>query len=918
MNGRLLIYGVTLFSLLIVCTKNESVSYFKVDEIKGDATIVRRGESKSVDPDMSLRARDAIVVGDNSAVTIRLDDGSSLYIGANTSIRIAGAHRNDDDNKNICAVTLDYGDMYVTKDSNDSCSVEIGSENGVVTMRSGDAEITFVKEQSQLSVSVLSDSASVSIAGSSITVPACTNQSFTSGGQGPLEPITESQLVELKLWVPEAIVDVACRKSGCTASEPVVEQRPPVWVRSPKEVCAYGYVFTDVVKAVDPENGNITYKLIKGPAGLKIGAQDGGIWYIPKAAGAYEITIEAVDPDSMKTLMTYTLNVIEELGVLLSVKNIIPVNQPVTISASPVRGMKIKGPFKYRFDCDGDGVYETPSKGYGDLSKISYQYSKEGNYKVKVEIMNFAGMTATATKTITVHHPPRAVLRIAPSFGTTGSDFLLDATGSSDSHGNNDSIVVRFDVDGDGLWDIPSETGFLKEKKVAWSWRESGKYRVILEAMNQYGLADTTRAEVTISSSWIIDSVTAFDTVHVGDAVLFTSNISQNEYPIVKYEWSMDGDTVFEMNSEINSIKYAFSKSGQHTVYSKVTDSKEQSAVSFRNIQVVNASAELSAGGTYNVRINESVTLNGTAKDKDSRIESYGWDIDGDGTVDTVSETSPSLIYKFTKSGKKVVYFVVKTDDGAEWKDSAIVNVTNKKPIAVAGDDIISKRGRKVKLNGFGKDEDQNIVKYEWDFNGDGTFEFSSEVSGLTTHVFDTFSSAVLKVTDSDGESGFDTVKIVICPDNMVLNETKKFCVDKYEYPNKRGSVPQVDISFEDAKKLCADQGKRLCSADEWVAACKEGKDRYPYGRGYAQDRCNTIGNAYVKNKLAPSGEFSKCAGALGTVDMSGNAAEWVDGANPYAYGGSYQNGKDDTKCESKVQLERGRKYFYVGFRCCK
>ncbi|HMA64016.1 MAG TPA: putative Ig domain-containing protein, partial [Chitinispirillaceae bacterium] len=420
MNDRLLIYGVALFALLFVCTKNESVAYFKVDEVKGDATKVRSGESKSVDPDMSLRARDAIVVGDNSAVTIRLDDGSSLYIGANTSIRIAGVRHNDD-NKNVCAVTLDYGDMYVTKDSNDSCSVEIGSGNGVVTMRSGDAEITFVKELSQLSVSVFNDSASVLIAGSSITVPACTNQSFTSGKEGQLEPITESQLVELKQWVPAAIVDAACRKSGCIASEPVVEQRPPIWVKSPKEVCAYGFVFTDIVKAVDPERGNITYKLIKGPAGLTIGAQDGVISYIPRAPGAYEITIEAVDPDSMKISLTYTLNAIEELGVLLSVKNIIPVNQPVTISASPVRSAKIKGPFKYRFDCDGDGVFETPSKGYGDLSKISYQYSKEGNYKVRVEIMNAAGMTATTTKTITVHAPPRAVLRIAPSFGTTGS-----------------------------------------------------------------------------------------------------------------------------------------------------------------------------------------------------------------------------------------------------------------------------------------------------------------------------------------------------------------------------------------------------------------------------------------------------------------------------------------------------------------
>jgi formylglycine-generating enzyme required for sulfatase activity len=53
---------------------------------------------------------------------------------------------------------------------------------------------------------------------------------------------------------------------------------------------------------------------------------------------------------------------------------------------------------------------------------------------------------------------------------------------------------------------------------------------------------------------------------------------------------------------------------------------------------------------------------------------------------------------------------------------------------------------------------------------------------------------------------------------------------------------------------------------------------------------------------------------------MSGNAAEWVysAGGKPEVYGGSWQNGVERSMCNSKVQLERGKKYFYVGFRCCK
>jgi hypothetical protein len=917
MSRKIIVCGIAMLATLVVCTQRESVSYFQVDELKGDAIIVRSGESKSVDPDMNLKAHDAIVVGDNSAVTIGLHDGSSLYIGSNTSIKITGVNHKVD-KKAVCAINLENGNMYVLKDNNDSCSAEISTTTGVVTIQSGDAEIAFAKEMSQLSVSVFNDSVSVANSVGTVTVPACTNQNFTSGKLDQLGPIAESQLIELKQWVPAVIVDAALKKSGCIASEPIVEQLAPEWIKSPKELCASGTFFIDTVKAVDPERGTITYTLIKGPAGLSIGTQTGVIRYNPKSTGTFEISIDAIDPDSMKTSLNYLLNVTEDLGVLLNVQKIIPVNQMVSVSASPVRSAKVKGAFKYRFDCDGDGIFETPSGGYGDVSRVSYQYAKEGNFKVRVEIKNSDGKTAVAVKTVSVKAPPHAALRIMPSFGKTGSDFLLDATGSSDNQGNRDSLVVRFDIDGDGKWDIPSETGFLREKKVVWSWQASGRYKVIAEAVNQYGLADTTRAEVTVSSGLSIDSLTAFDTVHVSDSVLFTCYSGQSEFPIVRYDWSMDGDTVFEQNTETNVIKHAFSKSGQYMVLCKVTDDKEQSSVNFRNITVINATAELSAGGTYNIRINESVTLKGAAKDKDSRIVSYGWDVNGDGTVDSVSTTSSSLVYKFTKSGRKVVYFVVKTDDGAEWKDSAIVNVSNKRPIAQAGDDIVSKRGKKVKLNGLGKDEDQNIVKYEWDFDGNGTFDFSSQNSAQTTHVFDTFTVAILKVTDSDEETAVDTVKIVICSADMELNEKKKYCIDKYEYPNKKGKVPEVNVSFEDAQKLCSDNGKHLCTPEEWLAGCKEGKDRYPYGRGYEKDRCNTMGNAYVKNKLAPSGEFSKCSGALGTMDMSGNAAEWVDAGNPYIYGGSYQNGKDETKCESKVQLQKGKKYFYVSFRCCK
>ena len=40
----------------------------------------------------------------------------------------------------------------------------------------------------------------------------------------------------------------------------------------------------------------------------------------------------------------------------------------------------------------------------------------------------------------------------------------------------------------------------------------------------------------------------------------------------------------------------------------------------------------------------------------------------------------------------------------------------------------------------------------------------------------------------------------------------KRYCIDKYEYPNKEGVRPTVMNDFYMAQALCAEQGKRVCT----------------------------------------------------------------------------------------------------------
>ncbi|HXK17762.1 MAG TPA: hypothetical protein VNG33_08165, partial [Polyangiaceae bacterium] len=57
---------------------------------------------------------------------------------------------------------------------------------------------------------------------------------------------------------------------------------------------------------------------------------------------------------------------------------------------------------------------------------------------------------------------------------------------------------------------------------------------------------------------------------------------------------------------------------------------------------------------------------------------------------------------------------------------------------------------------------------------------------------------------------------------------------------SRPGVVPQSYLSQVLARRACENAGKRLCSQDEWVGACK-GKAglKYPYGGSYRQGVCN-------------------------------------------------------------------------------
>jgi sulfatase modifying factor 1 len=179
------------------------------------------------------------------------------------------------------------------------------------------------------------------------------------------------------------------------------------------------------------------------------------------------------------------------------------------------------------------------------------------------------------------------------------------------------------------------------------------------------------------------------------------------------------------------------------------------------------------------------------------------------------------------------------------------------------------------------------------------------------------------------------------------------FCVDTFEWPNQKGVLPQVKMSWYDAKNACESVGKRLCSEPEINFAC-EGEEMMPYpygnGRDRVSDACNQdrtpitpfiwgwnkdhtqmiqVGERPLSevDQRMPSGSKPECRSKSGVFDIVANVDEWIFDKNgrkdhqPFfsvLHSGHYVKGARN-RCRGTTTVHGPTFSFYItGTRCCK
>ena len=253
-----------------------------------------------------------------------------------------------------------------------------------------------------------------------------------------------------------------------------------------------------------------------------------------------------------------------------------------------------------------------------------------------------------------------------------------------------------------------------------------------------------------------------------GQAVtLDAGDSSDPDGPIAKYEWDLDGDGTFEVDtSTVSQLTHAFATPGVHTVRVRVTDGDGATATKSVDVTVANRkpTAQIEDPG-LGIAGQQMVLDASGSTDPDGTVDQYDWDLDNNGTYESDSGTIATRQVTFDTAGTKTVGLRVTDNDGGTATTTISFKVTTAPNASLSATPNPARPAQTVTLDASGSDDpDGGALTYEWDLNNDGTYELDSGTDATQTKSWSTPGSYTVKVrvTDPDGASAVATKTVSV------------------------------------------------------------------------------------------------------------------------------------------------------------
>ncbi|WP_431358747.1 PKD domain-containing protein [Halovenus amylolytica] len=208
----------------------------------------------------------------------------------------------------------------------------------------------------------------------------------------------------------------------------------------------------------------------------------------------------------------------------------------------------------------------------------------------------------------------------------------------------------------------------------------------------------------------------------------------------------------------------------------------------------------------------EEVSFDGTdSTDSDGSIESYSWDLDGDGEEETTGETTS---FTYAEAGSFTASLTVTDDDGVTNTTTRTIDVeepnvspTAEFTVSPSNPDV----GEEVSFDGSDSaDSDGSIVSYSWDFDGDGTEDASGETATFT---YSTNGSYTVSLTVVDDDGANDTISETITVQDQEADEPS---LEDYTNENNVVDTSGLLDAIDDWRSAQIDTALLLDVIDAW------------------------------------------------------------------------------------------------------
>ncbi len=501
-------------------------------------------------------------------------------------------------------------------------------------------------------------------------------------------------------------------------------------------------VTADASASTDPI-GISSYTFNFGDGSAQVGPQAGSTaTHTYSTAGTYTVTVTAKDSAGASSNATASVTTQAPPTAALAVTPSAG-PAPLGVTADATASTPGSNPISTYTFAFGDGVSVGPQA----AGTATHTYAAGGTYTLKVTVIDSAGNSSSASKTVTAGSP-KAAISVTPSAG--GAPLAVTANAAA----STDAIPISsytFDF-GDGT----PAVGPQASSSANHTYATGGLYTVAVTVADGSGASATASAGVTVGSPQAALTVSP-PSGPAPHSITADASASTDAIAITGYAFDFgDGTTIASQPN--SSAGHVYTSGGNFTVRVTITDAAGATSSTTRTVSVGAPVAKLSVNPTSGgAPLN--VTADASASTDPVGISSYTFTF-GDGTV-AGPQAAATATHIYTVNGPYTVTVSVADSTGATASASAAVTVTVPPTASLHVAPATGAAPLPVTADASGSTPGTNpIASYTFDF-GDGTKVGPQAGSGAThTYAAGGSFTVTLTVTDTTGVSSTATASV--------------------------------------------------------------------------------------------------------------------------------------------------------------